>query len=1170
MSRFLLTLCLVTSVGCAFAAIPAHELAANGKVVIRFQPASTSAPEGMLVSDGSVYSAEKGFGWDKDLRAQARDRGDGCTGVALIDRAITAAMFTVDLPDGDYIFRVTAGDTGYASGLAVMVEGALATPPVNLRSGQSVTKEIPITAKAGKARISFIGGQQGRPNSVINLIRITPASANPAKWKLVSEASRAYRKDIADRLAAKQLRRGIMRMVHQPLRLDEYPVPRMTVPLGGHWLFMPSQELTDPNSGSDPASSDSEWHVLQVPQFWNPIEWWIYTKLNGTSYNYIRKEIERCEEFTFDYANTSSGWYRRWVEVPEEMRGRRFVLKFDAVASIAEVYWNGNKVGSHVGMFGPFEVEVTDEVRFGGKNLLAVMVASSKADPGFEKDSVGVAVTVNITKDMLNSLPHGWYRNGMAGIWQPVTLEITGEDRIANIFWQPRIDGATIETTIDRKSSTPLMLRHMLIGASSRDVLYRDTTGTAVGGRSGTMTTELSGLKPRLWSPEHPNCYELRTELVADGKVVDEKTTIVGFKTFEARGNRLYLNGKPYYLRGADMPPHGLMPNDWELAQKFMKLMHDGNEMVTRFHMAPPSKVWMDAADKHGVGVSVGETWPWVLMGSNPIPDQRLMEVWKNEFWEVVKANRNHPSLMLWTISNESYFEGGRDPDKERQTEKYRLFSDVIKGVKKLDPGTPVVLHSGYVRNQGDYDSILKPNGLDDGDVDDRHAYYGWYGASPFHINVAEHIERGGVSETRPLISQEASTGYPDNDTGHPVESYIRDHVVPQAWVGRYGTYDTRPDRFLDIHGQITKEYAEKVRRERTDLSGWMLFANCCWFKDVYDVETIAPYPAYWGVWRAYQPILVSLALHDRHFEEGAKFTGEVAVCNDDPERETLGGLRLKWRIFGKSADTGTSGTVRLPDCPYDTRNRTEVEFRIPYDLPQGRSEMTLELVLDCLGIVLSKNEYPLICAKKEWYAQGEGEVIVLETNGATSAYLADLGFRCDSRKDLDWTSLDVRQLVVTGPSAETAEMLDPLSDFVKRGGRVLMLTDSRESVPDLPEGARTVGASGDFVEVFEAELLSGMDPMDMHWWNASPAGLVRVCEKSYQMPDAPGIRKLAQHIQPHGYLRQGKQQIARYTSWPVFEIAKGSGRMIVSSMLLADDPLAKRFTANLLNHLMK
>ncbi|HET6454117.1 MAG TPA: hypothetical protein VFI02_06910, partial [Armatimonadota bacterium] len=386
----------------------------NAPVTMTFGPNPTDA----LTSDGSVYSADSGFGWDQDIRSQARKRADGTAGVALIDRSVTQATFTIDLPDGDYLFEVKAGDSEYTSGLAVMIDGEIASPPARISRGASATQVIPITSRRGKAQITFVGGQQGYPNSVINSIKITPASADRELWKRLSDASIAQRKAARESMIARAAKREKQRATYTPLRLKNLSTPRQTIDLTGKWLFMPSQDSKDP---ANPASDDSSWHVLGVPQFWQPSEWWIYTAVNGTSHNWIRKEVERCEQSTFDYANTTSGWYRQWIEVPASMKGKRFVLKFDAVASIAEVFWNGKPVGSHVGMFGPFECEVTPQVRFGEKNLLAVMVGSSKTDPSFQKESVGVAVTVNITKDMLNSLPHGWYKVGLPGIWQPVS-----------------------------------------------------------------------------------------------------------------------------------------------------------------------------------------------------------------------------------------------------------------------------------------------------------------------------------------------------------------------------------------------------------------------------------------------------------------------------------------------------------------------------------------------------------------------------------------------------------------------------------------------------------------------------------------------------------------------------------------------------------------------------
>ena len=1168
--RFLILLAVLgLCAGAAMAATPLSGLAAQGAVTVKFQPSNAEVLSGVLVSDGGTYSAERGYGWDRDLRGQTRRRKDGQTGVALIDRTISQATFTVDLPDGDYVFRVKAGDSEFASGLAIVLNEMIALPPVQLRAGEFVVQEAPITSMGGKARITFIGGQQGRPNSMIDRITITPASADPAKWLQVSNAVAAYQKSAKDSIESKQARRMQVRAAYAPITIRPTGSPRQSIDLAGKWLFMPSQELGG-ESGADPKADDKSWHVLGVPQFWNPIEWWIYTSVNGTSHNYLRKEIERCEQFTFDYGNTSSGWYRQWIDVPASMSGRRLVLKFDAVAAMAQVYWNGKPVRNHVGMFGPFECEVTPYVKFGQKNLLAVMVAGSKTDPQASKDVAAVAVTVQVTKEMLNSLPHGCYKAGMAGIWQPVRLEITGKDRIADVYFQPTMDSASITTDISRKSPADLEIRHTILDdATGRPLKGGSVTRKVIPGEGPVKAfAQLTSLKPKLWSPEHPNLYRLRTQLVANGKVVDEKVTTVGFKTFEARGNRLYLNGKPYFLRGANQPPHGLEPNNKALADRFMKLMHDGNTMATRFHVAPPSQVWLDAADRQGVGASVGEDWPWALMGNNPLPDRKVLDAWKSEFAEIVRADRNHPSIMIWTISNESYFQGTQEPDKARRKEKYRVFSDIIKNVRALDPDAQVVLHSGYVRPLPEYNELLKPDGLDDGDIDDTHEYFGWYGKHPFRVDVPKDIEQRRGNATRPLISQEASTGYPDNDTGHPTESYIRDHYVPQAWVGKYGTYAERPDMFLDTHAQITKEYAETIRRNRTFLSGWMLFANTCWFKDVYDAERITPYPVYGAVRTAYQPVLVSLALSDRHFEAGQKFKSEVVLCNDDPDRPKLANLTLRWRIFGKSSDMGIAGTVAFPDCAYDKRSKASVEFTVPTKLPRPRSDMTLELQLFQGDVLVSRNDYPLICAARDWYSSDGGKLLVLESDAATSGYLSGLGFKCESVRQPDFSSLATDTVVVVGASGESDKVLDPLNDFVKRGGRVLFLGHVVEGIPNLPDDKKNVDVSGDFADVLEPALLDGMDPMDMHWWNAAKNDAPRVCSRSYQFSGAPGIRNLAQHIQPHAYLHAG--DIVGLISWPVFEYGAGKGRVIVSSLRLADDPISKRFTVNLIRYLQR
>ncbi|MDQ3082962.1 MAG: hypothetical protein M3R07_12200, partial [Gemmatimonadota bacterium] len=722
------------------------------------------------------------------------------------------------------------------------------------------------------------------------------------------------------------------------------------------------------------ALPDENWHVLAVPQFWNEIEWWIYYKNRGTSHNFSQLERERCRAFTFDYQKTNAGWYRQWIDVPKSYAGKRVVVQFDAVASAADVFWNGQRIGGRVGMFSPFECEATAHVRPGERNLLSVYVAAIGHNPKAAGEVAEVAVTMTVTREMLQSMPHSTYPTSMAGIWQPVKLVVTNEQRLDDIYFQPKLDQASIETSISGRLGSDLAVRYSLFERDPAQTPHalpprlKDQHGneqwrSEISKADGTPPAEpyssrieINDLRPRLWSTEHPNLYWLKSELLAGETVVDEQITVVGFRTFEVRDGKFYLNGKPYFLRGANMPPAGIQPNNALLADRFMRFAHDGNQMITRFHMCPPPKVWMEAADRQGIGVSIEGSWPWVGIGKSEVPNDRLRKIWYEEMQQIARANRNHPSLLMLTMANESHFQADHDPDEARKAKKYKFFSDAIAMVRSTAEGVPIVMSSGYIRPKEDFKAIIKPEGIDDGDIDDGHHYFGWYTQSPFRVDVQKDIEAKSSYPDRPLISQEASTGYPDNDTGHAAESYIRDHRTPQIWVGRHALYSSRPDAFLETHALITKEMAEKIRRDRNTIDGWGLFANTCWFRDVYDAERITPYPVYWGVQRAYEPVLVSLVTANRHYDAGQRFTSEVVICNDDPDRSALKNLSLHWRMTGQTSEPGTSGTVAVPDCDYDAKARVEVPFAVPENLPQPRSELTLALELRSGDQLVSRN----------------------------------------------------------------------------------------------------------------------------------------------------------------------------------------------------------------------
>jgi len=112
--------------------------------------------------------------------------------------------------------------------------------------------------------------------------------------------------------------------------------------------------------------------------------------------------------------------------------------------------------------------------------------------------------------------------------------------------------------------------------------------GQLLGEHIGMFSRFASHVQPKLWTPSDPNLYRLDVTLESSsGGVLDQWTHNVGFRTFEARGNRFFLNGKPYWLRGANQLPYG--KNSWDpaLPRKLIQLMHDGNQRVTRTHATP-------------------------------------------------------------------------------------------------------------------------------------------------------------------------------------------------------------------------------------------------------------------------------------------------------------------------------------------------------------------------------------------------------------------------------------------------------------------------------------------------------------------------------------------------------------------------------------------------------
>lgn len=854
----------------------------------------------------------------------------------------------------------------------------------------------------------------------------------------------------------KEAKRRWERANYKAVMVNDIKPDRTEISLDGDWLFMPEYQLDDKAKAVSATTDDEDWHVMQVPNFWNPIRIWLHGETmptpngpnpKGVSDTYYQQETDRCEGYTFDYRKTGTAWYRQWLELPTDIKGKQLTLSFDAVSKMAEVYVNGQLAGSNVGMFGDFQVDATDFLH-PGRNV----------------------VVVKVTRD---------------------------------------ISGAAAQT-------------------------------------SDAMENYYSSVRKD------------------------------GF---------LYLNGRKFWMRGGNHIPFAICPNDSILADKFMQLMKAGNVQSTRTHTTPWNELWVSAADRNGIAISFEGTWSWLMIHSTPIPDKNVLDLWSSEWLRVMKKYWNHPSVFFWTVNNEMKFYD-LDADMERSKEKFRIVSDVVKGMRELDPTRLVCFDSNYLHSKAlrrfGQDFL---NTVDDGDIDDNHAYYNWYDFSLFRFFNGE-FQKQFKSPGRPLISQEMSTGYPNAETGHPTRSYQLIHQNPYSLIG-YEAYDwADPMHFLKVQSFITGELAETLRRTNEQVSGIMHFAYMTWFRQCYNYKNIQPYPTYYAMQRAMQPVLVSAELWGRNLYAGEKLHTRIYVVNDSEDGRDLLPMALNWSIVDEKGKILASGTEQFPAVEYYGRKYIEPAIVMPSVLPSDKMNVKLKLVLVENGQTLSQNEYDLILANKRWNIAkvSENKKIVLLDKDNTSAVLDFLQVKyqkASSVKELVQIKRKADLCIISGLKECTDDEKTLLRTYQQKGGKLLLLNSKEIAKKVYPEHITgwIIPTEGDIVvmERDDAPVFDGIGVLDLRYFNNNKREIPLACHATLKANRNENVTELAGQMKIHAYIDGGKpedriQKIESMRGLTLLQIKDGKGTATVSTLCTekADtDPIAGKLLVNMINTLV-
>lgn len=991
----------------------------------------------------------------------------------------------------------------------------------------------------------------------------------------------------------KETKRLAERNAYKPLLINKINDGRTEISLNGKWLFAPDYEITSDEMATSVSKGDEQWHVMTVPNFWNPLRVWLYgERYNGGSKgvadNYFQKETDRCEAYTFDYQKTKTGWYRHWITLPTNAKGKKLQLAFDAVSKVGEVYINGQFAGKHIGMFGDFKVDAT-RLMHPGKNLITVKVVSEYVKNMKDADKViGVAVTVDVTEKMVKDLAHDFLNEDPAGIWQPAALIITNLVSIEDVFIKPGLTGADFDITVKNNgnNTTSFSVATDVSDAGSHASLYKGQSLTGLqlkAGEEKTFTYSISSLKPKLWSPEHPNLYNFNFALVnQDGKTqIDTKVIRSGFRTFKVQGDRFLLNGKNYWLRGGNQTAQPLAPNDTTLAFKFNKLMKEGNIMVTRTHTAPYTETWMNASDEVGIGVSFEGTWPWLFLETS-MPSQDLIDLWKAEFYDLIKKYRNHPSLIIWTVNNEMKFYQN-DPDIERAKIKMHIISDVVKQMRVIDPSRPIVFDSNYKRNTKRFGTDFFKD-IDDGDIEDPHGYINWYNGSLFEQFDGQ-WQKNNKTEGRPLISQEMSTGYTD-ETGHPTRFYNYMHQTPSALIGKYSYEYNDPRYFLTSQAFITKELAEALRRSNDKAAGVLHFSASTWFTNVYQHDKIKPWPVYYEMKNALQPVLVSAELWGRHFFSGSTLSTRICVINDQEDGSLLPATELKWELTDNKGVVFASGQKNVPATENYARQWIVPEIIIPKDLPEERIDGKLVLKLVAGGKTIAQNSYDLLFMEHKALGvekmQGK-KIVAIDFNKTLLPSLDYLGVKYKNETNVSTAirqKADVYIFSGLDSTNTTPAQIAEIKALLQKGRRILISRPGNFSHQLFPEHVRSiVNWSNEVanIDIPESEIFNGIQPLDIRYFNNGKREKPTVITDAFRINRSANVEPLSSFVKIHGYLSSNvdarMKALDKIKGFPLVKIREGAGIAILSAVLFekaTTDPVAAKLLMNILNDLAK
>jgi beta-galactosidase len=420
-----------------------------------------------------------------------------------------------------------------------------------------------------------------------------------------------------------------------------------------------------------PGFDDSKWRKVDLPHDWS-IE-----DLPGTNSPFDPVAISQVSG---GFTVGGSGWYRKTFSIPAHQKNKRIHIQFDGVYMNAEFWLNGEYLGDHPYGYTSFWFDITDKIKFGARNTVAILVKNEGQNSRWYSGS-------------------GIYRHVWLKALEPVHISLWGV-YVTTPGADTSLPKVNIKTSIVNETGHPsnVKLVTRILDSVGNEFAKTESEHQVDSGSSREFVQELNMDTADLWSIESPNLYTAVSEAYVDGNISDQTETKFGIRTisFDA-ANGFRLNGKTVKLKGGcvhhDNGPLGSKAYDRAEERRVELLKASGFNAIRCAHN-PPSPAFLNACDRLGMLV-IDEAFDMWRLPNNPY-DYHLYfdQWWQRDIESMIMRDRNHPCVVFWSIGNEI-----RDMENPKVIEVARMLGDHIR---KLEPTRPITAAVNNLRPQKD------------------------------------------------------------------------------------------------------------------------------------------------------------------------------------------------------------------------------------------------------------------------------------------------------------------------------------------------------------------------------------------------------------------------------------------------------------------------------------